>query len=76
MRRFQFYSISHEPLQFPRKFEFPCYTLNEVIDEKPKVAIFSLLLYVYHQSGRPADAGLPDFSQCSLRSHEFTPHPS
>ncbi|EYC30349.1 hypothetical protein Y032_0005g2596 [Ancylostoma ceylanicum] len=28
------------------------------------------------QSGRPADAGLPDFSLCSLRSHDFTSHPS
>ncbi|EYC04676.1 hypothetical protein Y032_0086g1922 [Ancylostoma ceylanicum] len=32
--------------------------------------------YMYYQSGRPADAGLPDFSLCSLRSHDFSSHPS
>ncbi|EYC44286.1 hypothetical protein Y032_0466g1974 [Ancylostoma ceylanicum] len=34
------------------------------------------ILDILDQSCRPADAGIPDFSSCSLRSYDFTSHPS
>ncbi|EYC05904.1 hypothetical protein Y032_0079g1250 [Ancylostoma ceylanicum] len=44
-------------------------------DESAQAAHVTSELLV-DQSGRPADAGLPDFFLCSLRSHDFSSHPS
>ncbi|EYB83458.1 hypothetical protein Y032_0335g2874 [Ancylostoma ceylanicum] len=70
--------IVYEKLPKPKSQEIIRYIRKDgtVIDHLVSYSVAtSINSIIINQSGRPADAGLPDFSLCSLRSHEFTLHP-